>query len=356
MKTFRLPLILIFLILTGIAFRFLTPRSTPSPSPSPQTPSKPSTILPQPNLTTLFSSPSSITSTLNLPNLPQFPTSLPIYTLTSFPADWHNQLAASLSFTAPPTTYGQLQIWSQNNRSLLINTKTLAVSYTQPLSPTLPNLNRTTIETAIQPLLQKLPTSQLWDTTSITIDYFSPPTQGNENLISSNATSATIAKINLTPQINNLPLFAANPSIGLLQITLDTNNQTLSLSTQLATANFQPDQTYPLISSSEALNQLNQQKATVVHLQPVGKTYLDKISAYAPQNTQINHISLAYLFDVHQPTQPLQPIYVFSGQTILENGQSAAITLYLPAVNPKYLLSPSPSPTSPPFPIQPLNP
>ena len=340
MKSLRLPLILIVIILTGIAFRLFTPRLSLSPSPSPQTSAQPSTILSQPDLTTLFSTPSSITSNLNLQNLPQFPPSLPTYILTSLSSDWHSQLAINLSFTTTPKIYDQLQIWSQDNRSLIINTKTLAVSYTESLPDTISNLDRATIATIIKPLLQKLPTAKLWETAAIKIDYFSPSAQGNEGLTPSNAASAAIAKVNLTPQFNNLPILALNPSIGLLQVTLNINNHTLSLSTQLVASNFQEDQAYPIISPLEALNQLNQQKATVVQLQQVGTTYLDKTKTYSPQDTQINNLSLAYLFDAQQPTQVLQPIYVFSGTTTMENGQSASITLYLPAIDPKYLLAP----------------
>lgn len=340
MKFLRLPLILIAIILTGIAFRLFTPQLSLSPSPSPQSSVEPSTILPQPDLTTPFSTPSSITSSLNLQNLPQFPPSLPTYILTSLSSDWHSQLAINLSFTNAPKIYDQLQIWSQDNRSLIINTKTLAVSYTEPFPETISNLSRATIETVIKSLFQKLPTAKLWDTASIKIDYFSPSAQGNEGLTPSNAASATIAKVSLTPQLNNFPILTLNPSIGLLQITINANNHALSLSTQLAAANFQENQTYPIISPSEALSQLNNQKATVVHLQQIGKTYLDKTKTYSPQDTHITNLSLAYLLDVQQPTQALQPIYVFSGNTILENGQSASIILYLPAIDPNYLLAP----------------
>lgn len=342
MKTFRLPLILIILILIGVVFRLLNSQSPFQPSPPPEASTEPTTILSQPDLTTPFSAPSSITSNFDPKNLPQFPASLPIYTVAPSSLDWYNQLAANLAFTASPQTYDQLHIWSQDNRSLIINTKTLTVSYTQPLPETISDLSRTNIESVIKPLLQKFTAANIWNTASLQIDHFSSPSQGNEGLIPSTSTSAPIAKVNLTPQLNNLPILTLNPYIGLLQITLNTSNHSLDLFTQLAAANFQEDQVYPLISTQEALTQLNQQQATVVQLQQTGKTYLDKTRAYSPQDTRITNLYLAYLFDTQHPTQPLQPIYVFSGTTTLENGQSATITLYLPAIDPNYLLAPSP--------------
>lgn len=101
--------------------------------------------------------------------------------------------------------------------------------------------------------------------------------------------------------------------------------------------NFEQGATYPLKNVSLAWEELKKGQGAVVSLSSRDINY-----SKLPQRPEINtvtlrDIQLAY-FDEAARQNFLQPIYVFSGQAELKNGESAEIIIYVPAVDEKWIV------------------
>ena len=342
-RTLVLIIVLIILVIFGILFRLLSQKPTPSITPSPSPISQlPIISPPQPINLPQISSPSAINVAIPQSQLPSVPAQLPTYTSTTTPPEnWDQQLAQQLGFTVSPTVYDQLKLWNQNSQSLVVNTKTYSVSYTQALPSHLKSLDQNQLEIFTTTLINQLGFPSNLNSATPQVSYFTTGT-GAETLHPSPQNQATIAKITIIPKLNQIPLLIISNSSGSTEITFNIIHNTINLNSRALYLSFNPQLDYPLIPIDQALAQLrlSPQSTTIVNLSDPSKPPLLPLSDLKVQSATITAAKLAYLLDNSQPNQLIQPVYLFSGTATTSTNSNLSITLYLPAIDPKYLLAP----------------
>lgn len=341
-RTLVLIAILFMLASLGSIFRFLPQKVSLLPSPTPSSSSQlPIIAPPQPVNLPQISPPSTITIAIPQNQLPLIPPQLPTYIYkTTPPENWDQQLASQLGFNVSPTIYNQLKIWQQGNQSLTMNTTSFSVSYTQPLPSHLKSLDPDQLESFTADLISKLQAFPLKDS-KLQLSYYTSGT-GQESLQSSSQSQAKIAKISLIPQLNQVPLFIIANSSGSTEITFNTLQNTINLNSQSFYLSFHRQQDYPIIPLDQIIAQLrlSPESATIINLSDPNRPPLLPLPDLKPQAATITTIKLAYLLDNSQSGQLIQPIYLFSGTATTLTNSNLSISLYLPAIDPKYLLAP----------------
>lgn len=89
--------------------------------------------------------------------------------------------------------------------------------------------------------------------------------------------------------------------------------------------------TYPLIAPSIAKDKIENGEGSLVFLNYAG----DEVKSYSPQNVKrflVTSVNITY-YEGLLEQKFLQPVYLFSGQAELENGEWADFHIYYPAIN-----------------------
>ena len=214
---------------------------------------------------------------------------------------------------------------------------------------------------SFRPLPGKFPPdSQLLDSTNQIVSKFSPPINFqpqinqkrylkvvNGNPMPSSETSADIIEINLTPQVNSLPVISAKSNLFPSYAHLNKHGTLLTL--EMTPFSAVPLANYPLLPPTSITAEFPQ-TATLV--------YYDRFNSQSKiSQMTATTIILAYLLTTHDSINKLLvPIYLIQGNVSIGNHAYSA-TAIMPAIKPEYFLTSSPSPTgSSNFPLQPLAP
>lgn len=340
----------ITLILSIIGLIFLrlytSKSSSPINSPSPQTPTPPPSlpILSPPSFfinSAYHPLPYQVSPPSNQLSPSPFPSTLPTYQLISnLISDQASAIASNLGFTSPPVNQKPYLSWIREGYLLTINTTKTSISYRQPLPSNLDLSSPDTVKAYVQDLIAKLTlNSLLWTSPQINTSFFSSE-KNAENLKPASPQSANVLKIYLTPTLNQYPV-TSTATFGLAEVTISQPHQVVSVSLPHATSRITPANSYPLVNSANFSPLLLSQWGKIISLNPNSLSY-NPPSNSSPQSASINTTNLAYFIDPTQSTQTIQPIFVFTGTTQLQDLSSTPFTAFMPAIDPNYLLAPSP--------------
>ncbi|MFH0863790.1 MAG: hypothetical protein V1858_01725 [Candidatus Gottesmanbacteria bacterium] len=158
---------------------------------------------------------------------------------------------------------------------------------------------------------------------------------GYEVFKAKNVDEADIFNVLFYPKIENYIILANSPFFPLMEVWVRENGQVQKVADFLANYQQKGTQKYSIISFDQAWQQVLNQRAVITSLSIEQEKYFTS-------EFKINKISLkkAYLAYFQEQTLPslLQPIWVFEGETIFEDGTSSGVSLYLPALEEKYYL------------------
>jgi hypothetical protein len=100
---------------------------------------------------------------------------------------------------------------------------------------------------------------------------------------------------------------------------------------------FEKGSTYPLKTATRAWEEIKQGLSPIVFLSSKDIDYLPLAARPDFKSLTLREVELAY-FDAEARQSFLQPIYVFSGQADFKNGESAAVIIYVPAVDERWVV------------------
>jgi hypothetical protein len=152
---------------------------------------------------------------------------------------------------------------------------------------------------------------------------------GNSLAQANSISESNFARVDIfRKNINNYPILTPGYSDGLVHLILAGNR---TEPTRIVEASYiywpydaNPSSTYPIRSAASAWEELQQGQGSLV-------------TPSTPNFTQvrIKNISLAY-FEAKEFQPYMQPIYLFTGVGLAQDGSEVEVVLYLPAVDPGY--------------------
>lgn len=149
---------------------------------------------------------------------------------------------------------------------------------------------------------------------------------------------ADIVAVHFYPKIGDLYIIDNNPFSALVEVWIGKNGQPQKVRDFLAEYKKTEGGDYPIISFTKAWQAI-EQKGTVVSV-------LKQEETYSPAVVKINTIVIDKVYLAYfQPSELpslLQPIWVFQGKAILQDGTESEVTVYLPAIEEKYFITPGP--------------
>ncbi len=314
--------------------------------------------LPQPNLGTGNQPPKDGTVTYTLETIsggfPSLPAALPVFAVTLpkvnlLVTQRAVDTAARLGFDKEAQTLTPIDyLWSQPDRQQTLKMNILTGNFT--LTPNL--------ETALVFPPGKLPQSEglalgarNWIANSRALDKsFSEngmvvtelKLAGNQLVKAASYSEAEVARVDFFREVTYngeaYRLLTSKPQESLLYILFGGGRgDPYLISSTIWNYDLEKGSTYPIKPPEAAWKELKTGLGTVVALTKDNLTE-SPISRLAEVTTiTIRGVSLAY-FDEEVMQNYLQPIYVFSGQADLKNGDHLSIVVYVPAVNTQWLV------------------
>lgn len=324
----------IFIILAAVASGLLIVRLSQKGQPSPLVPQpapSPQIILSPPKITGVTLPRNSTVSVSNF----SFPSSLKIYQVQAvkISSDQAIKIAREFDFSEPPRKsedifLGNFYTWATEKHSLSVALDANRIDYgvnlyqsNQSAQTTLPSPG--TAKTNLEALLTKLELQSgfelKWQKEEyLTEGYNLPPT--------SNPEEADFIKIGANPALGQYQLVGLNPTEPLVSLILDKSGKINNFQYQISFTSFEGKETYDLKTEKEIENILLLE-GIIVYSDTLKETIEEPNFAQA----EFNQIALAY-YQNPDKNPILQPIYILSGQGILESGEKTEIIAYLPAI------------------------
>lgn len=144
---------------------------------------------------------------------------------------------------------------------------------------------------------------------------------------------ADIIAVHFYPKVNNLIVIDNNPFSALVEVWIGKNGKPRKVKDFLADYEPVEDNDYPIISFTEAWQVVTEQKGAITSLKKQEETY--EIVAVKINTIIITKAYLAYFQSEELPAS-LQPVWVFQGRAILQDGTESEVAVYLPAIEEKY--------------------
>lgn len=94
--------------------------------------------------------------------------------------------------------------------------------------------------------------------------------------------------------------------------------------------------TYPLITVSEAWDEVKNGRGVISNVTPLEKSIIDEYQTTRVDEILVNEVYIGY-YDTPERQNYLQPIYVFEGSYNVRNKPGGDITIYFPAIQAKYI-------------------
>jgi hypothetical protein len=252
-------------------------------------------------------------------------------------------LAISLGFPNP-TIQNSVVYSEEGKKFVLINAATGTLSLKQPLPEYLKSLDQAAIENHAQLLIkQVLGENQIWQNPIINTAYFQ---MGSAyDVKPATLETADSASVNLFPTIDNKRVIGKGlyplGERGIVYVKFSLPDELLSLSVSSLGINFSKTGTYPLKSIEQVNQEIHNKKTLVTTIYPEGGTQYDYEygEVLIPTTAKFTDIEQVYFYDP-SPDAILQPVYLFTGKTNLQDGRPAIIKAVLPAINPQLLEQP----------------
>src|SRR3989344_1334997 len=239
---------------------------------------------------------------------------------------------------------GKLFIAQEENKYFAVNPDNGIIFLTQPLPDYLLNLNQEALENyALSLVKPTLLEEQIWENPQVTTVYFKG--EGAHDALPGTRENATIAEVNIFPTIDGIRIVGKNlKPLGdnaPVNVKYMKQEQVVTLRTSAISVNFAESGTYPLNSLDKISQQLSQNQAVITSVIPEGRTAKDigYGEILQPGSVEYTDIKLVYYYDPN-PNALMQPMYLLTGPTFLEDGSSATVKAILPGIDPQYLKTP----------------
>ena len=160
-------------------------------------------------------------------------------------------------------------------------------------------------------------------------------TGGFETFQVNNFEDADILSIEFYPKVNNYLIVGNTPFSSLMEVLL--NKKGIIKKVSDATANYDQSEarTLPIVSFEKAWQMLTEQKGIITALSVQETTYNPQPARV--QQVIVNTASLAYFQEQNLPAS-LQPIWVFTGDTVIDGATYSKVAIYLPAIEEDYFV------------------
>ena len=223
---------------------------------------------------------------------------------------------------------GVFLTWNSETHYLSISLETSKIDYGKNLGLTpvpkqgsLPSPE--TAKTNLENLLSRLglkPSFELkWQKEEyLTEGYNLPSVSGPEQ--------ADYLKISANPAVGQYQLVGQDPTRPLISLILDKNKEIVRFQHQVYFSDFQGQETYDL-KTKEEIENLLLSEGRIVYF----GTYQTSVGPPDLTQAEFDQINLAY-YQSPDKNLLIQPIYLLSGQGILENGETTEIITYQPAI------------------------
>jgi hypothetical protein len=164
---------------------------------------------------------------------------------------------------------------------------------------------------------------------------------GSNIIQTTTANDAQVARVELIAQTGKYPIYGPDSKKGLLSVVLRTPRGNSAYNYPIVEAHYMdiaPSTlaTYPIISVQSAWKAVSAGNGIISNLTP--KTY-DAFKTPAPialSRILINAVYLAY-YETPEFQKYMQPIYVFGGKYIAQDGTTGDITIYYPAITAEFV-------------------
>jgi len=332
LKKYAVFLVLIF-ILVGIVFLKATVRPQP-PQPS-SSPTITIVIPPAPE------APASLDYSFAL-KFPDFPKKLPAYKIINQPTislDEARVLAAGFGLSGEPIVswdinQGNFYNWTAGDRYLSIGGKPAVISFG------LSSFNFSTSSAVLAPKLASQEAEKILkerglvkpniDLANPSFSYFRVEKQ---SLVETkNSQEAQVIKVSFNYQLDSLPFLGSAPSASPISLFLGPNGELVRLIYTKYPEELTKAQEVALLSAEQALENLKNQKGTIVYSLAEEDINSEVSPVYQLSRANLTRVFLAYYYPSSPETQIL-PIFVFEGEAPDQSGKMVKIIVYLPAAN-----------------------
>jgi hypothetical protein len=301
--------------------------------------------LPQPQ--TVHQSPHKQPSQIEVvvPEGPEIPQEIEVYRQqpVNLTQDDARRIAQAVGIQSEPESYTNAIIFRQDDKILSISLNGKSVSYTESLHDYLKDLNREALENyATQLLIQMFPESPLLKETTAATQYFG--IIGIHETELTDQDSADFALVEVFSALNDKRIIGPlDPFgfIGMTTVSFSKQSGYTSLRTTVPGIDLSQPGIYPLRTKDMAAGELVAGNILDSIAIPQGQAYSK--GGYGlpldPTRAEFTQSEIVYYYDGN-PNAFLQPMYLFTGNTSLENGTPAEIKAVLPAIDPQFLQSP----------------
>ncbi len=138
--------------------------------------------------------------------------------------------------------------------------------------------------------------------------------------------------------LDGYPIYGQSPKTGTVTTIIDKNGNLIKLSTRVVRVDQSQTGIYPLKNTTQASIEVQQQGIVVETEIPGVDPLIGEILNI--KNISLTDLKYAYFKNINQ--EYIMPIYVFEGSLVLTDGREGKATVYLPAIDNKFLQSNQP--------------
>lgn len=274
------------------------------------------------------------------------PQQLPVYqtSLTDLNDQEYRQIAAIFGITDAPTLTnknthdGTQLIWQQSGSILTISqTNLMYSSYTKSIPK--PALTLTELKNVAESLIAKisiLDKSLQLDLSRIIFikTRINAGTYEDELTSADSFEDAEYIEFNFLKNLSDSPVYYGPPDASFLQIRLAKDGRLVQLTSRIF-KDFTPAENYNLKSPQEAIAEVKNGQGKIVQTlfpDKYGQAFeIFRTQPAAIENLDVQHISIAYYLPSN-PTEYIQPVFVFEGIFNYKPDQIGRAIIYLPAI------------------------
>jgi hypothetical protein len=321
--------VLFILIIVFVFYLFIQPRKESEKIVRPS--------LPKPSIPSEYGQPFSVKLNISERDF-KFPATLPVITTSDTQPLTESQIVdigKNFGFEESPTTAndieeGKTYIWSNDQGSLLIYSKTRRISYISTRS--INTINKQVENTALIDIAENFLTNKnLVSSDSINFSglVFYRAQEFTESFSKTEKDSANIYQINFSIKATDYPIITTYPEYSPINVRILTDGEIYSA--EIVKISLSPSsEEYKIKNFQEFNNSLSEAKIISV---AGGEINVSDVPKGEIENATFDSVQLGYFFDTPK-NQVYQPVFILKGSVVLKNTKSPLdTTLYMPALS-----------------------